>query len=401
MKFTNKIGYCVFFIVIIVLLSQNILALGVTPARKLIDFEPGLTQTVEFSIINSENKDVAVSIEVNGELADSIELSDEYLEFTSTEREKSIQYTFTLPQKMAPGTRKTEIVVREISSPKESSGTLISARIAVAHQLRVQVPYEGKYAEIALKIAETGRTDVVNFIVPVNNLGKENIVSARAKIDIYGSNDKKVITIWSDEQGVYSGGRSELTAAWSEDVELGKYYAKAIVFYDKESTSEVERAFTVGEVDLEILEIRVNKDFKLGDIAKFNIFLENKWDEELEEVYAEMILYTLGGEEVVSSKGATKSIEAFEKEDVIVYWDTVGVREGNYKTNLILYYDLNIKEEELDTKISSDSIEFSKFTGAVVGVGDTNQLVMALIFGLVLIGIFWFIFKRKKSVKFK
>ena len=397
MKFTNKIGLCVLFIVVIILLSQNILALGVTPARKLVDFEPGLTQTVEFSIVNSENKDMAVSISVSGELADSVELSDEYLEFASTEREKSIQYTFTLPQKMAPGTRKTEIVVREISSPKESSGTVLTARVAVAHQLRVQVPYEGKYAEIDLKIAETGRTDVVNFIIPVSSLGKENIDGARGKIDIYGSDNKKVITIWSDEQGVSPGEKAELTAAWSENVELGKYYAKAIVFYDKESTGEVERAFTVGEVDLEILEIRVNRDFKLGDIAKFNIFLENKWDEELEEVYAEMILYTLNDEEVVSSKGATESIEAFGKEDVVVYWDTVGVREGNYKTNLILYYDLNIKEEELDTKISSDSIEFSKFTGAVVGVGDTNQIVIALIFGLVLIGILWFIFKRKKT----
>ena len=49
-------------VIMLVLLASGVAALGVTPARKIVDFEPGLTQTISFDILNLTNLRVLLSI---------------------------------------------------------------------------------------------------------------------------------------------------------------------------------------------------------------------------------------------------------------------------------------------------------------------------------------------------
>ena len=270
--------FVLFFLVL--LISQDVFGLGVTPARKTLDFEPGSKHEVEFSLMNNEGKDIEIAIYAEGDLAESIVVSENVVKLLSTEESKTISYTFTMPSKLEPGLRETEIIARELPKTTAFSGTEIGSTVAVVHQLHVLVPYPGKYATAELKIAETGRTDVVNFIVPVNSFGTQDIVSAKGIIDIYGPTNEKIATINTNERGILSGERVELTAEWSGDFNSGKYYAKLTVVYDGEVTSEFEKVFNVGAADLKVLDILVNDDFSLGAIAKFNILVESSWSED-------------------------------------------------------------------------------------------------------------------------
>src|SRR3989338_2920982 len=59
---------------IIIVLTENVLALGITPGRTTINFEPGLKKEVQFSVLNAENKEMEVVFFVQGELNESIKL---------------------------------------------------------------------------------------------------------------------------------------------------------------------------------------------------------------------------------------------------------------------------------------------------------------------------------------
>ena len=392
-----------FLLIVMISISYNVSALGVTPARKIVNFEPGLEQTVQFSVVNNEKKEMEVAIFVEGEFADYVELSDNYLVFNSNDNSKSVQYTFKLPQHLDPGTHETKITVRELTNPDNTGETFVSASVAVVHQLHVKVPYPGKYATIDLKLAQTGRLDSVTFIMPVHNLGTENIKSVKGNIEIYDSAKTKITTLTTNEKPIESKETGELTATWSGDLTPGKYYAKAFAQYDKNITKEIEKLFFVGAVGLEILEISVNEDFRLGDIAKFNILLENTWTEQIEEVYIEMILNKLDGTELVRFKTPTDSVGPLQRQEFIAYWDTIGMEPGEYESTLILYYDGEVKEEKLKTVLSVNSIEFflNGPTGRVAYGGSRVRKEVTLTFlVLILLGAnaVWFIyFKRKKK----
>ena len=397
------IGICMFLLIVIVLISFNVNALGITPARKVVNFESGLKQTVQFSIVNNERKEMEVAIFVEGEFADYVELSDNYFIFSSGDESKSVQYTFKLPQHLDPGTHETKITVRELANPEGTGGASVSASVAVVHQLHVKVPYPGKYATVSLKLAQTGRLDSITFIMPVNNLGTDDIKGAKGTIEIYDSSKNKITTLTTNEKSIESKKTGELTAVWSGDLTPGKYYAKAFATYDNEVTEEIEKLFFVGAVGLEILEIRVNEDFRLGDIAKFNILLENTWTEQIEEVYIEMILNKLDGTELVRFKTPTDSIGPLKRQEFIAYWDTTGMEPGEYESTLLLYYDGEVKEEKLKTVLSLNSIEFflNGPTGRVAYSGSRVRKEVTLTFlVLMLLGanIVWFVyFKRKKK----
>jgi len=291
--------------------------------------------------------------------------------------------------------------------PKSVSGgeVHIGASLAIVHQFQVVVPYPGKYAIAELKVAETNSESSVSFLVPVNNLGEQDIVNAKGVIDIYGSTNEKITTLYTNEVGIKSGDRIELTAAWEEEIlNPGRYLAKVTVVYDGEVTKEVENMFNVGGADLSVLQMKVNEDFKLGDIAKFNILVESNWPEEIEQVFAEMVVYTLDNKEVIRFKSSTESIEALGKQELIAYWDTEGIKEDEYKTTLVVHYGDQTFEQDMKAVVSLTSIEFSDYslTGEVVYGGegiDKTTVLIGLVVILIIINIGWFIYMRRKKKK--
>ena len=230
--------------VMVFVLTSLVSAIGITPGRTTINFEPGLHQEVPFSIINSEKKDMSVVFTVNGDLAESITLNQAYAEFSSLEDSKSFTYAVDLPQVIAkPGLYEVEIVALEMPKDIKEKGTFVGATVSVVTQLHIYVPYPDKYLDAEINVVESEGKEI--FFVPIVNRGKLDIVNAKAIIDIYTSLNEKVATVESNTDSLLSLERKELTAEWEFNVAPGKYLAKVTVVYDNEVV-EVEKEFNVG-----------------------------------------------------------------------------------------------------------------------------------------------------------
>jgi hypothetical protein len=388
----NRIVFFILASLLIVLTLQNVSGIGITPGRTTINFESGLHKEVQFSIINSQQKDMSVVFMVRGDLADSITLTQTYAEFLSSEDSKSFTYTVDLPARIEkPGLYETEIVALEMPKDIKETGTFIGATISVVTQLYVYVPYPDKYIEGEINVMESdGKT---MFFIPVVSRGKLDIVNVKAMIDIYTSLNEKVTSIESDTLSLNSLERKELVAEWDADVNPGKYLAVANIVYDNEVLT-LRKEFNIGEMALEIEQIIV-RDFELGEIAKFDALVNNKWSSDLKDVYLNILVYNEEGETMADFKSPTYDIGALSKIEMVAYWDTAGVHEGTYDGKVILKFGEESKERNIQMKITDDSIEVIGLTGHVVvrrgSFFNTQNILIGIIIFIVLMNIVWFV----------
>lgn len=404
MKIKNKIGICIIAIIIFILINLNyVSSLGITPGRTTINFEPGLEQEVSFSILNSESKDMSIVFYIQGELNNSIELEQGFVEFSSKEDAKSFKYKVRLPDKFdKPGLHAGEIVALELPKDLKQGGSVVGATVAVVTQLYVYVPYPGKYIDLDANIIEAGPNQTTTFIVAGISRGKLDIVKAKAIIEIYTGLNQLVDRLETEEIGILSGERKELVVKWDTNVNPGKYRAKITMVYDNEITS-IEKIFSVGEMKLEIEQIVV-KDFNLGEIAKFNILVDNTWSQEIKDAFVNILVYNNENEIMADFKSPNYNIAGLSKEEMVAYWDTGGVKKGTYDGKLILKYGEEQSERNVKIKITSTSIEvMGAVTGHAIIPGravSTTTLLIILVSVLVAINIIWFvIFLRKKKKK--
>ncbi|MFH1326982.1 MAG: hypothetical protein ABIH59_02545 [archaeon] len=387
-----------FMLITLVLISlQSVSAIGITPGRTSINFEPGLHKEVSFSIINSEKKDMSVVFVVRGNLSESVTLSQTYTEILSSEESKSFTYSIDLPQGVdKPGKYEIEIVALEMPKDIEQIGAFVGATVAVITQLHVYVPYPDKYVEAEVNVIKS--EGKINFVVPAINRGKLDVVSAKTVIDIYTALNAKVASLETNEISLNSLERREMFAEWIPNVGPGKYLAVATVIYDNE-VAKVERQFEVGEMLLEILEINV-RDFELGEIAKFNALVENKWSSDFKEVYLNILVYNNEGEIMADFKSPTYDLNALSKSEMVAYWDTAGVHKGTYDGKLLLKYGEKSTERNIQMKIGENSLEVVGLTGHVLvkgkGTGlNINNILIIVVAVLVVANIAWFVIIRK------
>jgi hypothetical protein len=399
MRLNNKIGLCMFFLVFVILFSQNVDALGVAPARKLIDFESNLEERVDLKIVNSGGEDMKVFIYAEGEMAEYVELSNYELDFSADEESKTISYELNLPSDLdTPGKHMANIVIREVPNSQGSGGSSLGASVAVVHQVIISKPYPGKYATVELRILDSQSTDRVDFVASVHSLGTQKIVNAKAIIDIFGPTNEKITTLETNLDSIDPGARRGLSAVWMENINQGKYFAKVTLTYDGEVAFD-ERIFEVGKLSIEVVDITV-KDFKLGGIAKFNIVVENSWADPIEDVYVELVI-SEDGEEIGRFKSASEDIMALSKGELTAFWDSAGVEEGEYDAKIILYYGNEQIEKDIKAVISLNSIKFDLFGGGAVvadvgGVNKSNLIIIALIV-LIIINVGWFVYFKKRK----
>lgn len=384
---------------LLIFLIGSVSALGVTPARTTIDFEPGLKRTVDFSIINSEHKDATLIISPQGDLNASISLKENSVTMSSTEESKQLSYEVNLPNELSPGLHVAEIVILQLPEKSETSEAYIGAALAVVTQLYVYVPYPGKYAEAALNIVNAGQGEDAVFIIPVVNRGEFDLVSVKANIDIYNKLNEKITSFDTATISVRSKEKKELVSKWRADVPIGTYRAVVTLTYDGE-TINLEKQFNIGNKELELQQLEVN-NFRLGDIAKLEMLVENKWSEQISGAHVQTQIYNEKEELVADFSSANYDIPALSKKLMVSYWDTAGVKPETYSAKVFLKYADISTQKNLQLKVSEDRIEVIGL-GYVVsseGTSKNDNLVLVLIVGiviLILMNLFWFLLLRKR-----
>ncbi len=393
---------------LVIALMQNASAIGITPGRTTIDFAPNLHKEVQFKIVNNEHKDMRVLLYVDGELNDSITLYNKIIDFSASEESKAFKYDANLPASIdKPGEHEVKIIAMEL--PRESGeGKFVGATAAVATQLLVRVAYPYKYAEIELSVVESEVNGTTSLYVAANNLGQHNLVDASANIEIFNSANEKIAIVKTSKKTINAMTRAELVGLWKANVNAGKYRAVASLVYDESKIATSERIFAVGTLMMDVVDINV-KNFRLGDIAKFDITVENKWNEAIKEVFAQLQILDEKGTTIANTKSATADVPALGRQVLVAYWDTAGIKEGTYSGKMILNFADKTVEKMLKTDIRLNSIKVE-----IVGAGITarataaeggrQNLMLILIVILVIINIGWFAYfklreKRQKREK--
>ena len=377
-------------------------ALGVTPGRTTVDFEPGLEKTVSFTIYNDEHKAFDAYIYVEGSLKDYVTIDQDRLSFSQSDGSKGFRYTVKLPDKLdPPGEHWAKIVVLELPTGlAESKGKMqVTGTVAVVHQLKVKVPFPGRYAQLYLSVDEAEPGETARFFVAIENKGKEDLKDVRATIEIVGPNNDHIASLEVGPVSVPSTQGGKLVAEWEADVQPGEYHASAIVTYGEETT-RLGKNFNVGSMFIDVLGISV-KDFRLGGIAKFDITAESVWNKPISGIYADMTVNDMEGRNTASFKSAVADVEAYGTAHLYAYWDTEGVQEGRYNTKLVLHYSGLSTERDITTDVALGSIR-TEIVGISVGAVTAEEatseqgIITALLVVLIAINLAWFLYFRKR-----
>jgi len=393
----KKIIFMIILTGIVLFSIFNISALGLTPARTNFNFEPSLKKTVSFSIVNSEKKDMNLEVYTRGELMNYVTLERDKISMSSSEESRQLSYSVNLPDKLSPGLHTAEIIIAQ-PSEAASGDSYIGATLAVATQLYINVPYPGKYAEADLKVInKNGETQ---FIIPISNMGEFDLVNVKANIEVYNDKGEKINTINTESVEIKSKEKREVIGVLTPAL-AGNYKAIVTIIYDGE-TLRLEKEFSSYEQGLELQQIEV-KDFQLGNIAKFEMLVENMFTKEISGAYSQTNIFNEKGELMADFKSQTYDLPANSKKVLTSYWDTKGVKEGMYNSKVFLKYSDKSYEKELKFEVSENEIR-------VIGVGyvisqsgsggvDMVFILTILVVILVVMNLAWFFFLRKKMNK--
>ena len=400
LELSTNWGLRTILLLAVIFMMSSTYALGITPGRTSVDFSPDFEKEVTFSVVNTEGKDMDIAFSVEGDLADYVNISNEVVSFSSEEGSKSFKYRLELPASLSPGIHKAKIIATELSENLDDSDMVIRATVSVASQIYVSVPYPGKFIEANFNIVTFEDTDKVNFYVPFISRGEEVIDKVSAVVDIYKGDEKIESLSVTEFFSVESGERKELVTTWSPEVAPGKYLAKVVVDYDGVEIN-FEKEFNVGHEDFEVLGISVN-NFKLGDVAKLEVLVQNKLSDSVENVFADLEVYDTDLEKIADLESTNYGIPALSNKEMIVYWDTEYLEEGIYSSELKINYNNKFISKNFKVDVSDDMMIFSG-VGFVVASGGKKvgtSLLLGIVIGiLVLVNLLWLVWWMRKKKK--
>ena len=211
------------------------------------------------------------------------------------------------------------------------------------------------------------------------------------------------LVISTEKSSIKPGERKEVVGNWKADVAPGMYTAKAKVTYDNKIV-QIEKNFSIGEKVLELKSVEV-KSFILGGIAKFEMAVDNKWNEEIKNVYSQTNVFDSKRNLIVDFKSPTYDIVALSNQTFFSYWDTENIKPGLYDASIYLRYDEKFSKKNVQFEVNEDSIR-TLGLGYVISEGKSGgntktSILIIVIILLVLLNLLWFVLFRKKMKKAK
>jgi hypothetical protein len=409
-------------LVMMVLLVGSVSGLGVVPAAKLINYKPGVEVREQVEIHNTEHKELTVALYPSGEFSEFVEIDEDFVSFEASEEKKTVGLTITLPEGVDPGLNIVEVTVLELPSNfgkegaiiideegvkvitlGDESRSMISSTVALVSQFRFNVPYPGTFAKGKLYISDAQVNDTATFTVSLFNAGKDEITDAYAIIKVLGPTNEEIASIDTNKISLESKHEGKLVANWKANVHAGNYHARAIVFFNNEQIV-LEENFMVGNLFIDILGINVDK-FRLGEIVKLDVLLENKWNQPVDDIYADLSVLDKNGLDVSKFKTGDVSLQPYARGTISGYWDTSGVVVGEYDIHVKLNYADKSSEKLFETVVGPNNIEVKDsglLAGQVTGVegeGSSMSLLFVLVFVLIIFNVGVFIYLRRMKKK--
>ncbi|MBU0756778.1 MAG: DUF916 domain-containing protein [Nanoarchaeota archaeon] len=392
MRIKNMMSIIVFLVLI-----SSAYAVGVVPSYIDVSYISGSQDTYDIKITNNEAEAKIIELSPDITYSQYFEISENRFELAAGES-KIISFKFRMPEEMErPGIHQAKMLINSISKSSVHSDSSISTQVGLAFQINIKVPYPGKYAEVRLFVPNFENQKTANFAVEISNLGNENIVNAKAYIDILGPLNDKIVTLQSESVLIEPKKSQNVFIGWESTLNPGVYMAKVTVIYDGQNAFD-KKTFSVGSPQLLIDAVSVDR-FVLGQIAQFDVLVSSDWNKKIEGIYADVRITDADNNVFALSKTLEADIEAGGKQELKAYWDTKNVEEGEYKLDISLNY-LNTQVQKVyDIYVGLDDI-VTKATGQVIDSTRPEEvmpksLVILIILIALLVGVNVFLLMTK------
>ncbi|HII72152.1 TPA: hypothetical protein HA265_05340 [Candidatus Woesearchaeota archaeon] len=380
-------------------------AIGVGPSRKIISFAAGQEISDELMAINNDRKAVRLGIYAQGEFSDSVTFERTLYDIGEGQVLTAIPYRLKMPASAKPGEHKLELVVREFPPGTDIEGSTVTAAIAVISEIIIKVPYPGKYAEGKMFVSNAENMDKdTQFTIMVYNYGSEDIDQLSATVDIYSPTGDKVGSAETNRRSAKSKEEIRLAAMWPKEVKMGSYIAKVTVKYDDKEFF-IEQPFDIGRFTIELSDVKVD-NFRLGDVAKFDVSLMNNWNKQIDGVFIEFIIDDNNGNEMNRFKTAAIDIPAGELGKLEGYWYTADVMPGIYQVKMQVNYAKKITQKIMTIEVDTNKITFlGEGTGMAISQAEQKEistqgllimLIIVVVILLIMMNVVWFYFLTKR-----
>jgi hypothetical protein len=377
----KKRGFFLLSIIVLMVNIYNVNAyLGLTPALIKTDFEPEMKFFVNFNVLGA-GAEQNLSVYAAGDLA-------EYVSFDKINITGGEGFTayVTLPKNVSkPGKNNLFIRIGEMKNVNEGIGT----RLEIGALISIKVPYPGKYAEITnFNADEVNEGDAVGFSANVESLGTEDI-SASANLKVYS--DNKLMDNFDLGTKLMKPKTSEL---FEKKVEAGHYKAGLynasieVDYGDYKRILKSEKTFRVGSLLVEI--INWTSEFNKSKINPFEIEVESKWNNNLDNIYAEINVSDNEGKQIDFFKTPSSELRKWEKIKLKGFFNAENAEEGEYNAKIALFYSQKTTEKIVKIKIVSPAAD-----NTLIIVISAAIALLIIVFAI----IFYFLLKKKKVSK--
>ncbi|MCX6767762.1 MAG: hypothetical protein NTY90_03485 [Candidatus Micrarchaeota archaeon] len=363
-----------FLLLVFLSLLQFSAALGISPGRIDIPFQPNLTTSFSFRVI--PHSAPFVKFTTRGDLA-------QYISFPVTQATipigSSDRFTFDvrLPQALSlPGLHDTRIVVTEYPRGFQAGAEAgVGAKVAVELQFWVRVPYPGKYLEVTkFMVGNVPSGKNAPIELGAINRGNESIANASTVFEIFDASGALLATIPGGWRGIGPGENAVFEAAWpTGENPPGYYYANATLAYDR-AVKQLSTRFKVGAELVKITNISAD-DIAPGGIARFKVDAESFWAEDIPGVFIETNVLNAGDP---TARSESKTIEAWGKQSFLVFWDSKKNNPGTYDVDVTVHFLGKTQTEKTTLRI----------------VGPSNEIPWPLVIGALSLAIILYLAYR-------
>ena len=148
----------ILILIIFLLMASSIQAIGLSPARVMLNFEPNLKQEITFTIVNTFNSGITAQISVEGELAKYFTFEETQIALAAGESKK-VKGALSLPESIPGG---DNVILLRITEGREET-SMINVRAEVLGKIFIKAVYEGYYLEPKLVIKSSDINEDIKF----------------------------------------------------------------------------------------------------------------------------------------------------------------------------------------------------------------------------------------------
>ncbi len=359
----KKIGVLLVSLLFILFFSIFVtgeVGMGLTPPITELTYGVDSLENVKFTVMPKGEDWVKIFVTGPIDIKDFNFHDIENLGLVHLEGRKDIVFDINVnEEELIPGDHKIKVYVAQTDPPSNPDGSPyqrpsgIVARVAVAHVIKLFVPYDGHFLRMTFDQASSiKKGGKVFFKLTLDNVGKGSLINQKVNIKVFNNDNKEVASLVTDEVTVESFKSKEVFAEWdSKENPVGTYTAKATATYGDE-VREVERTFLIGDILVEIENVNLNTS---NNVGKITLDVASKWNEIINDASVQIDIKS-GNNVVKTINSETFNLDPWEIKPLELFFEKNNLQIGVYTADINVNYVGKTTTKTVEFYLTQDAV---------------------------------------------